>query len=762
VRKPTARVSLEMETRGEQPSREQSEPVVALLGNPNTGKSTLFNRLTGLSQKIGNYPGVTVEKKEGTLHLVSGTALLVDLPGTYSLAAQSPDERVTLEVLLGRQPGEPAPDLVLHVVDACQLERNLYLLSHLSDLGLRTILVLNMSDAAQARGLAVDPALLTKRLGIPVVATQAHRGTGLDELRDVVENELARSTRRTLPNSCEPFASLPQALREQVAELHTSCREASGEAIHEFEVLRALVDEGRPSERRLVDRLGEDFDRRLKQSRQTLAKVGSLPATESQARYSWIRERLGPSAPKAPERAPSFSERIDHVLTHRILGPLIFAAIMIVVFQAIFTGAQPLMNGIDAAFGTMQGWLTTALPVGHLRSLLVDGIVGGVGSVVIFLPQILILFFFIGLLEDSGYMARAAFIMDRLMVKCGLSGKSFIPMLSGFACAVPAIMATRVIEDRRNRLTTILVTPLMTCSARLPVYTILIGTFVPDSTLLGGLVGVQALTLFGLYLLGVVAAVAIAWVLRGTLLKGPTPPFLLELPSYKRPSLRSLALRLYDRTKAFIRRAGTIILAISIVVWALAYFPRSATVAADYEAEKERIEVTLASLPEGDGARDALEEELAALGYESAGAQLRQSALGRLGRGVEPVFRPLGWDWKISMAVIASFPAREVVVATLGTIYNLGEETDVESTSLRSRLREARWENTERKVFSLPVALSLMVFFALCCQCGATIATIKRETDSWGWAWFGFGYMTALAYVGAYLTYIVSGSILGA
>ena len=735
----------------------RGDPLVALIGNPNTGKSTLFNRLTGLSQKVGNYPGVTVERKEGILQLETRSVRLVDLPGTYSLAAQSPDERVALDVLLGRQTGEEIPNLVLHVVDACQLERNLYLLSHLTDLGAQVILVLNMSDAAAALGLSADPARIAERLGIPVVATQAHRGAGLDTLRRTIEAELSAHPDRNAP---EPMESLPAELRDQVAELHGACR---GETVHQFEVLRALVDEGGASETRLVDRLGKDFGDQLQDSRRALAGSGSLLAAESQARYSWIRDRLGPELQARPLRKPNFSERIDHVLIHRIFGPLIFAGIMILVFQAIFTGAQPVMEGIDSAFGALQEALSAQLPAGHLRSLLVDGIVGGVGSVVIFLPQILILFLFIGLLEDSGYMARAAFIMDRLMVKCGLSGKSFIPMLSGFACAVPAIMATRVIEDRRDRLTTILVTPLMTCSARLPVYTILIGTFVPNSAVAGGLVGLQALTLFGLYVLGVVCAVAIAWLLRGTLLKGPTPPFLLELPSYKRPSLRSILLRLYDRTKAFLKRAGTIILAISIVVWALAYFPQSETISAAYTADRERIEATLADTPETAGAtRQALEQRLTTLEYESAGAQLRQSALGRMGRTVEPIFRPLGWDWKVSMAVIASFPAREVVVATLGTIYNLGEENDEESTTLRKRLQEARWEGSDRRVFSLPVALSLMVFFALCCQCGATVATIKRETSSWGWAWFGFSYMTALAYVGAYLTYRVSGGIFGA
>ena len=416
----------------------RGDPLVALIGNPNTGKSTLFNRLTGLSQKVGNYPGVTVERKEGILQLETRSVRLVDLPGTYSLAAQSPDERVALDVLLGRQTGEEIPNLVLHVVDACQLERNLYLLSHLTDLGAQVILVLNMSDAAAALGLSADPARIAERLGIPVVATQAHRGAGLDTLRRTIEAELSAHPDRNAP---EPMESLPAELRDQVAELHGACR---GETVHQFEVLRALVDEGGASETRLVDRLGKDFGDQLQDSRRALAGSGSLLAAESQARYSWIRDRLGPELQARPLRKPNFSERIDHVLIHRIFGPLIFAGIMILVFQAIFTGAQPVMEGIDSAFGALQEALSAQLPAGHLRSLLVDGIVGGVGSVVIFLPQILILFLFIGLLEDSGYMARAAFIMDRLMVKCGLSGKSFIPMLSGFACAVPAIMATRV------------------------------------------------------------------------------------------------------------------------------------------------------------------------------------------------------------------------------------------------------------------------------------------------------------------------------
>ncbi|HVR75938.1 MAG TPA: ferrous iron transport protein B, partial [Planctomycetota bacterium] len=516
-------------------------------------------------------------------------------------------------------------------------------------------------------------------------------------------------------------------------------------------VLRAVIDRGGHAERRLIETAGRSAIETLEAARTRLSGVLPLAALEAKLRYAWVRGRVDGSLRREPAHRASWSERIDGVLSHKVYGFVIFAGAMLLIFQSIFSWAQPLMDILKDAFAVAGASVGALLPQGALRSLVEDGVVAGVGMVVVFLPQILILFLFIGILEDCGYMARAAFLMDRVMRKCGLSGKSFIPMLSGFACAVPGIMATRVIEDRKDRLATILVTPLMSCSARLPVYAIFIGTFIPDTAIVPGILGLQALTLFGLYLLGVVAAVVMAWIFRRTLLRGAKAPFVLELPSYKWPHPAGVLLRLYDRARAFLLRAGTTILAISIVVWALAYFPRSSRIGEEYAVERDRIQAT--SSPEE---RALLLENLS---EAEAGAYLRDSYFGRAGRFVEPVFEPLGWDWRISMAAIASFPAREVIVSTLGTIYNLGKGVDEESTALRSGLVNASWPalpgSPPRPVFNIPVALSIMVFFALCCQCGATVVTIKRETSSWRWAFFAFGYMTLLAYVGAFVTYQV-------
>ncbi|MBM4016623.1 MAG: ferrous iron transport protein B, partial [Planctomycetes bacterium] len=476
-----------------------------------------------------------------------------------------------------------------------------------------------------------------------------------------------------------------------------------------------------------------------------------LSAVEAQARYRRLRELTSGCVERPATPPRTASDRIDAVLTHRLWGTLVFAGAMLLLFQSIFRWATPAMDAIDALFGVAGDALAAALPEGALASLLVDGVVGGVGAVVIFLPQILLLFLFLGVLEDCGYMARAAFLMDRLMARVGLSGKSFIPMLSGFACAVPAVMATRVIEDRRDRLATILVAPLMTCSARLPVYAILIAGFIPDRELLGGALDLKALTLLGLYALGIVAAMGCALLFKRTLLRGPPPPFLLELPSYKWPAPGVLAARLLDRAKAFLLRAGTIILAVSILVWAAAYFPRDEALAARFAAERSAITVPEPAATPGD-AEPAAAALLAAIDAREAAAHLEQSLLGRVGRSIEPLFTPLGWDWRITVSTLASFPAREVIVATLGTVFALGDGVDEESPDLRAALAAARRPDGT-PLFTLPVALSVMVFFALCCQCAATVATIRRETRSHGFAWFTFGYMTVLAWVSAAATF---------
>ena len=477
------------------------------------------------------------------------------------------------------------------------------------------------------------------------------------------------------------------------------------------------------------------------------------------ARYGWVGRVLeGVVVRRDSERGLAPTDRIDQVLTHPIGGLVIFGLMMLLVFQAVFLGAQPLMDLIDVCVGAIGNWIGGLLPEGALRSLLVDGVVGGAGGVIVFLPQILILFFFVAVLEDCGYMARAAYLMDRVMTRVGLSGKSFIPLLSSFACAIPGIMATRVIENRRDRLTTILIAPLMSCSARLPVYTVLIAAFIPVRQYAGGLISLRALVMMAMYLVGMLTAVVVALILKRTLLRGPTPPFVLELPTYKWPSLRTVLHRMFERGWAFIRQAGTLIVAVSIVVWAALYYPRHPElVEAPYAAQRTALESQLARLPSNSDHVQQISEQLADIDAQIAGEYRRQSYLGIAGHWIEPIVKPLGWDWRIGCAAIASFPAREVIIATLGIIYDLGEDVDLEtesdSTRLQTALRQARWAGTDRPVFNVPVALSIMVFFALCAQCASTLVVIKRETNSWRWPLFTFGYMTTLAYVGALLTY---------
>lgn len=716
---------------------------IALVGNPNTGKTTLFNGLTGLFQHVGNYPGVTVERKVGRLRLSDDrTVDLVDLPGTYSLAAHAPDEMIVADVLLGRLPGERKVDAVLAIVDASNLYRNLYLVSQVLELGLPTLVALNMMDVADARGIRIDVDGLSRCLGVPVVGVCANRNRGLGDLR----RELGQVLFNGRPGASPPLAEFPEGFAAAVDSLADVLQSYNGqsESSCRAEAFRAIVDEGGYAERRLIEAHGDGVRGRISETRGRFSTDSGLSALESEVRYNWIKRVLAQSEskPRYLQRTPS--DRIDRVLTHRLLGTLLFVAIMGVVFQAIYAWSGPLMDSVDGLFGWLSGWVGAWFPDGALKSLIQDGVIAGVGGVVIFLPQIAILFFFIALLEDCGYMARAALLMDRLLTKCGLSGQSFIPMLSSFACAVPGIMATRSIEDRRNRLVTILVAPLMSCSARLPVYTILIGAFIPAKAVLGEWVGLQGLTLFAMYCVGVAAAVPVAWILRKTLLRGETPPFILEFPSYKVPDKRTVGLRVYHSSRAFLVRAGSIILAATIVMWALAYFPRSADTVAEYERRRQAATATLS------GAR--LQQTLSDLEARMAADLLNESYLGRAGHWIEPAVRPLGWDWRIGMATLASFPAREVIVATLGTIYSLSGDAYESSEDLRSALRNATWEDG-RRVFNVPVALSVMVFFALCAQCASTLAVIRRETQSWAWTTLTFAYMTILAYIGALAAY---------
>ncbi len=557
---------------------------VAIVGNPNTGKSTLFTALAGVRQRVGNYPGVTVEKKTGTVRLNNQVFELIDLPGTYSLAPRSPDEMVAVDVLLGRRDNAGPPDVVLSIVDASNLERNLFLVSQVLSIGLPTVVALNMVDLARERQVEIDMDALSKRLGVPVIAVQANRRVGIERLKKA----LAEAVVGAVTVRENPF---PAVFRQHVAEFSVWLNENSPQALPQFLIERLLLDGDGYLERELLNGAADEGSRKLRAARDSLAAAGlPVPAVEAMARYDWVARVLDGISHRPDDHRPTATDRIDAVLTHKLWGALIFVVAMAVLFSSIFVLAVPVMNLIDGAKSSFGEWVKGLMPAGALRSLLVDGVIGGVGAVVIFLPQILILFFMIALLEDCGYMARAAFLMDRLMAGVGLSGKSFIPLLSSFACAVPGIMATRVIENRRDRLATILIAPLMSCSARLPVYVILIGAFVPAQYYLGGLLGLQGLVLFGMYCVGAIVAIGIAWLLKKTLLRGETPPFVLELPSYKFPSVRTVAFRMAERAGDFLARAGTVIFAVTIVVWALSYYPRSdEQVAAAIAAQRARF-----------------------------------------------------------------------------------------------------------------------------------------------------------------------------
>ena len=595
---------------------------VVLVGPPNSGKSTLFNRLTGLRQKVANYPGVTVEQRVGKLSGIGRSDLiLIDLPGIYSLSSYSEDSRVAVDVLHGAMPGTPAPDAILLVLDSMHLSRQLMLAGPVLELGLPTLILLNMSDLMEARSGEVDSLALAQELGAPVAKISATRGTGLDAVR----NFLARKN---------------------------------------AEIQRPL----------------------------------QLPIMGNAASYRhWATGVSTRTKYKAPLSSET-TRRLDRVLLDRIWGPLLFLAVVVTLFQAVFTLGQPLSDGFQAILDGVGVRVGAVLPPGWIESLLIEGVWKGVSAILVFLPQILLLFLFIGILEDSGYLARAALIADRVMRAIGLNGKAFIPLLSAYACAVPAIMSTRTIENKRDRIATILVTPFMTCSARIPIYLLIIAAFIPNRPLLGAFLGMRAAVMLGLYLLGFMAALVTARLLKSSILKASSAPFILELPQYRLPTLRSLGLRLLDRAKVFVRQAGTVILAVTLVLWLLSHIPTHG-----------------GSFP-----------------------QLANSFIGKLGMFIEPVIQPLGFNWKIGIGLLTSVLAREVIVGTLGTLY--GGDPATQSMTLQAALRHD---------LQLGGAIALVVYFALAMQCTSTLAVVKRETNSWKWPAVQFVYMTVLAYVAA-------------
>jgi ferrous iron transport protein B len=606
---------------------------IVLIGPPNSGKSTLFNRLTGLRQKVANYPGVTVEQRMGLMSGVGRDDLtLIDLPGVYSLTPYSEDARVSVDVLKGKMPGTPKPDAVLLVLDSLHLTRQLMLAAPVLALGLPTLILLNMSDLMESRGGKIDTLKLAKELGAPVARISAVHGTGLDSVPLFL-------------NQC----ALPHAAKK---------------AEHLL----------------------------------TLPVLGNAASTHRWA--AQVSRRTGYQAPLSAEN----SRKLDSVLLHRVWGPILFLAVVIGVFEVVFSVGQPLSDGFGDVLAKMGTLVRPLLPAGWLQSLVIDGAWKGISSVLVFLPQILLLFLFIGILEDSGYLARAALIADRVMRTTGLNGKAFIPLLSAYACAVPAIMASRTIENKRDRFATILVTPFMTCSARLPVYMLLIAAFIPNKTFLHGFLGLQTIVMLGLYLAGFVAAMTTAWLLKSSILRSSEAPFILELPQYRMPTLRSLAMRLVDRGSVFMRQAGTVILAVTLGLWLLAHIPPVPGPGGHYTAP-----------------------------------ELADSMIGKMGHFIEPVIAPLGFNWKVGIGLISSVLAREVMVSTMGTLYGADPETQA-----------MHLQNALHTDMTLGGAVALMIFFAFAMQCTSTMAVVRRETNSWKWPALQFAYMLTLAWVGAF------------
>ena len=705
--------------------RARSDPfTIALIGNPNTGKTALFNVLTGFKRLVANYPGVTVETAAGPIRGVKRPMRLIDLPGTYSLAAISPDEAVACDALCGRIKGEKRPDAILAIVDATNLHRNLYLVSQLFELDLPVVIAVNMIDLARGRGIEIDCKLLSERTGVPVVPVIATEEKTINPLRDAIE----RITPDALPRS---RAALPEAITTAAVKFLS---DNAGLVKNSAEAIRILMQQEGMAEKRFVEGGGRATEIDAVRGRWKEEKFDG-PGLEVRARYAWIQELLKDVIRRPDKQRVTRTQRIDRILTHKVWGGICLLIVLYLMFEALFRWADELIGFIDTACALLGTTVGSWLPEGVLRSLVADGVIAGVGGVLAFLPQILILFALIAILEDCGYMARAAYMNDRLMRFLGLSGRSFIPLLSAFACAVPAIMGTRAIANRRERILAMMLIPFLSCSARLPVYILLIGAIVPDEKYFGGLSSLHALVMLGMYLLGVFVALVIALFVNRTAPASATSGFMIELPSYKVPRLRAIWQRMYFGGREFIVRAGSIILVVNVAVWALGYFPRGGNVRTEVERK--------ASEEHWDA--DRTQAEL-------AGAYIRQSYLGRIGHFIEPAVEPIGWDWRIGMAVAASFPAREVVVASLGTIYNLGDENDEQSDSLKNALRKARRDGTGERIFTVPVALSIMVFFALCAQCSSTLVIIARETGSWKWAALSFVGMTTIAYFAAWGT----------
>lgn len=714
-------------------------PLIVVAGNPNTGKTTLFNHLTGLELKVGNYPGVTIDRHTGHLKLPeAGDVILVDVPGTYSLSARSEEEQIALLATCGVAP-YPIPDLVVVVIDATQLTRNLYLTLQLIEVDAPLLVALNMTDMLPGRAERIDSDELSKALGVPVVPIAALKGQGLEELKQAMDQVLAE------PGSARPGPRAPfegQVLSDVAAVEATVPESWSHGDLRRRRAIAAWallsVDDqdelkGIPDEMRA--RVGERRELALSNGRDLDAEVVSH-------RYAWIdaHEKTFLFHEGVPPR--TWTQRIDSVLLNPFYGFPLFLAVMGILFQTLFTGADPLIGGVESFFAWISDSISDLMPAGIARDFVTEGLIAGVGSVLVFLPQILLLFLFISVMEATGYMARVAFLMDRVMKMMGLHGRAFVPMLSGFACAIPAIMATRTMERRRERLVTMLVVPLMTCSARLPVYTLIIAALFPPHRLLG--MPVQALLMVAMYLFSTLIALLAAAVLSRTILKGPNVPLILELPPYRLPDPRRVLQEMWSKGKVFLSEAGGVILVCTIALWFLLSFPKHPDLNRDFTTERN-----VATQMEPGPDRD---ERLSSIDDEEAAARLRASYGGKLGRMIEPVIAPLGFDWKIGIGLIGSFAAREVFVSTMGLVYGVGAEVDESSIPLRTRMR-AEAHADGKPVYSPLAGFSLLVFFALACQCMSTVAVVKRETNTWRWPIFMLVYMTGLAWFASFVVY---------
>lgn len=692
---------------------------VALVGNPNTGKTSLFNQLTGLNQKVGNYPGITVDKKQGKYKLSeTDTATITDLPGTYSINPNTIDESIVLETLINKD-NEDYPDIVLVVAEVDNIKRNLFLFSQIKDLDIPTVLVINMSDQMKRKGISIDVDLLEQELKTDVVLISARKNIGIDTLKKVLLHPKYIKT--------EAFATYSKRMdsvffTKVVTELKNHSLYKAWLLITQCNDLSTLPKQ----EQIAIESFREDEN-----------KLARLQHKETVLRYAKINDILKKTYKVDQQKATTLRARLDKVLTHRIFGYVIFAAILMLMFQSVFDFAQIPMDYIDSGFAQLSNWTKSKLPEGMFTNLLTEGIIPGIGGIIIFIPQIVILFLFVAILEETGYMSRVVFLMDKIMRRFGMSGKSVVPLISGTACAIPAIMAARNISGVKERLITILVTPFTTCAARIPVYAIIIALVVPNERYYG--FNLQGLTLMVLYLIGFVSAIASAYILHKILKVTNKSHFIIEMPNYKLPSIKNLAVTILEKTKAFVFGAGKIILAISIVLWFLASSGPSSSFGKANEIVAKKIKLDGINLSEAEQQQ------------KIASYKLEHSYIGILGKTIEPAIKPLGYDWKIGIALISSFAAREVFVGTLATIYSVENEDD--TTGIKQRMQAEINPETGKKRFDFPTGMSLLVFYAFAMQCMGTLAVVKRETNTWKWPLYQLFGMTAIAYLFAFITY---------